>query len=126
MHELNCDIERAMAWAAEYHSEVEIKFMDALKRVPSWGPIVDEQLGKYIAGIANWPRANVCWSFEGKRHFGDKGLEIQLTRRVPLLPKFERDDNLRGKDVIVPEVGCEGLVMVVHREMTKSPGHTTG
>ncbi|KAF8970725.1 terpenoid synthase [Flammula alnicola] len=105
MHEFNVDLDGAMQWAANYHVEVETKFLDGLKRVPSWGPEIDQQLKQYIYGLANWPRCNDCWNFESGRYFGSKGREIQKTRLVPLLPKSVcRDNSLRRENVVVPLV----------------------
>ncbi|KAG2101571.1 terpenoid synthase [Suillus discolor] len=87
MLELDFDIGSAMAWAAHYHAEVQKRFIDGLAKVPSWGPSVDVLVKEYLDGIANWARANHSWSYESQRYFSTKGLEIQQTRRVPLLPK---------------------------------------
>ena len=87
MHKMKLDLDGAMKWVADYHSELEKKFLDGLKKVPSWGEDIDPQVQQYLNGIAIWPRGNYCWSFESGRYFGDKGLEYQRTRLVPLLPK---------------------------------------
>ena len=104
MHQFNVDLEGAMQWVVEYHKEVERRFLDGLKRVPSWGPKIDAQMEEYIYGLANWPRCNDCWNFESGRYFGNKGLEIQKSRLVPLLPKNLPDSHLRRENVIVPLV----------------------
>jgi hypothetical protein len=62
---------------------------------------MDHQLREYIAGMAIWPRSADCWNFEGGRYFGSKGLEIQKTRRVPLLPKVNVDCTLKRENVAV-------------------------
>ncbi|KAG2134643.1 isoprenoid synthase domain-containing protein [Suillus cothurnatus] len=89
MLELGLDIGGAIAWAANYHAELQRQFIDGLAKVPSWGPSVDVLVKEYLDGIAIWPRASSCWSYEGQRYFGTRGLEIQRTRLVPLLPKAE-------------------------------------
>ena len=91
-----------MEWVARYHEEVEAKFLDGLKRVPSWGKEVDDQVAEYIEHLANWPRCNDCWNFESGRYFGSKGLQIQKTRLVPLLLKRPQNRNLHKEDVVVP------------------------
>jgi len=88
MHQFNCDINDAMARAAKYQAELQTDFLNQRKMLPSWGPDIDKQINEYIPGVANWCRAYDCWCFESHRYFGDKGLEIQQTRCVPLLPKF--------------------------------------
>ncbi|KAJ7834050.1 isoprenoid synthase domain-containing protein [Mycena olivaceomarginata] len=104
MHQFNIDLYAAMAWVCDYHEEVETRFLDGLKRVPSFGPHLDKQLQDYIGHLANWPRCNDCWNFESGRYFGNKGLEIQKTRYVPRLPKVEMDLTLKRENVVVPLV----------------------
>jgi hypothetical protein len=104
MHQFNIGLKDAMEWVVNYHEEVEAKFLDGLKRLPSFGSKVDEQLEEYILGLANWPRCNDCWNFESGRYFGNKGLEIQESRYVPLLPKVSINPNLKREEVVVPLV----------------------
>jgi len=104
MHQFDTDLDGALAWVCQYHEEVKARFLEGLKRVPSFGPKVDRQLEEYILHLANWPRANDCWNFESGRYFGSKGLEIQKTRCVPLLPKVQNDPTLRREQVVVPLV----------------------
>ena len=86
MHHLGLDLDGAVEWAASYHRDAQKRFLDAMKLVPSFGSAaVDVELETYINRIAFWVRANYCWSFEGGRYFGDRGVEYQTTRRVPLL-----------------------------------------
>jgi Delta6-protoilludene synthase len=104
MHQLNTDLPGAMEWVSRYHEDIEARFLDGLKRVPSFGTAVDHQLQQYIEHIANWPRCNDCWNFESGRYFGSKGLDIQRTRYVHLLPKRKVDPALRQQQVVVPIV----------------------
>lgn len=107
MRQFKTDFEGAMEWVTNYHTEVETKFLDGLKRLPSWGPEMDRQVQQYLYGLANWPRCNDCWNFESGRYFGGKGREIQKTRRVPLLPKAippSANSSLRRENVVVPLV----------------------
>ncbi|KAG1779591.1 terpenoid synthase [Suillus placidus] len=87
MLELDLDRGSAMAWAAHYHAEVQKRFIDGLAKVPSWGPSIDVLVKEYLDGIGNWARANHAWSYESQRYFATKGLEIQQTRLIPLLPR---------------------------------------
>lgn len=63
MFELGLDRSGAMSWAAAYHAEIEAKFINGLLKLPSWGATLDAQIKQYLNGIANWARANYCWSF---------------------------------------------------------------
>ncbi|KAI0290412.1 terpenoid synthase [Multifurca ochricompacta] len=88
MYQNKTDIQEAMNWVSEYHKELEEKFMDIYEnKIPKFGKPVDEQLAQYVDGIGNWVRANYQWGFESERYFGKKGLEIQRTRWVTLMPK---------------------------------------
>ena len=87
MHQMKTDLDGAMKCAAEYYSKSRRKFLEGLNKVPSWGEEIDIQVQQYLNGIAYWPQGNYCWSFESGRYFGNKGLEYQRTRLVPLLPK---------------------------------------
>ena len=105
MNEFNVDLEGAMRWAADYHRAVQLKFLDDLQRVPSWGSDIDRQVGQYIRGLAIWARGNHCWGYEGGRYFGDRGPEYQRTRLVPLIPKtvpFRENASNRREKVVVP------------------------
>lgn len=90
MLELGLDRGGAIAWAAHYHAELQKRFIDGLAKIPSWGTSVDALVKEYVDGMAIWPRADTCWSYEGQRYFGTRGPEIQQTRLVPLLPKADR------------------------------------
>ncbi|KAF9816953.1 hypothetical protein IEO21_03718 [Rhodonia placenta] len=78
-----------------YHARVESKFIEGLKNLPSWGAEVDTQVTEYLTRIANWPRANYCWSFESHRYFGDKGLELSRTH-PPVSAPHHREKGVWG------------------------------
>ncbi|KAI6031314.1 terpenoid synthase [Pisolithus microcarpus] len=104
MFELGLDRSGAMSWAAAYHAEIEAKFINGLLKLPSWGATLDAQIKQYLNGIANWARANYCWSYEGQRYFGNRGREIEKTRLVPLLSKARRDPNMREQNIVVADL----------------------
>lgn len=106
MKQFGYTLDEALKWTANRHEEVQARFLDGMKRLPSFGPDVDPRLQQYIQAIATGPRANDCWNFESGRYFGSKGLEIQSTRIVPILPKVVVDNRctLRRENVVVPLV----------------------
>ncbi|KZT64788.1 terpenoid synthase [Daedalea quercina L-15889] len=105
MQQYGFTLDEALQWTANYHEDVEARFLDGMKKIPSFGPDVDPQLHEFIEAIALWPRTNDCWNFESGRYFGSKGLEIQKTRIVPILPKVVGNHrSLRRQDVVVPLV----------------------
>lgn len=104
MRQFDLDLSSGIDWVAAYHRDVEVKFFDTLRRMPSWGEDIDGQVAEYAQGLALWPRANECWSFEGGRYFGSKGLEYKLSRLVPILPKSTNHAQRRRGSVVVPLV----------------------
>ncbi|EJD04757.1 terpenoid synthase [Fomitiporia mediterranea MF3/22] len=107
MHEFNIDLESAISKVVQLHAQTVKDFLDGLKKLPSWGPTIDSQVQTYLHRVASWVRANDCWTFECGRYFGNKGLEIQKTRVVQLLPKIappRQDKSLRRENVAVPLV----------------------
>ena len=104
MHHFEADFDSAMNWVIKYHKDVQSRFIHNLARVPAFGPTVDAAIQEYIAHLANWPRANICWSFEGGRFFGTKGLQVQETRMAPLFSNCvpNVDVELRRELVEIP------------------------
>jgi hypothetical protein len=89
MHHGKVTREQAVLRVCESHK----KHLDRLRYLldnlsdilPSFNAEVDDALRSYIHGIlVPWVRANVEWSFEGRRYFDDKGGEAWSTRTVPL------------------------------------------
>ena len=109
MNQFGYTLDEALKWTADYHEEVEARFLDGLKRVPSFGPDADPQLQQFIQAIAMWPRTNDCWNFESGRYFGSKGAEYKRTRLVPLLPKRVQNPAARRENVEVPLVDDIGV-----------------
>ena len=98
MHQLNLTLPDAVKWAVTYYDETKKKFLDGMKRIPSWGKEIDEQVAMYVAQLAVWPRGNACWCFESGRYFGSKGLGVQKTRQVKLLPKRRQATDLHREN----------------------------
>ncbi|KDR71607.1 hypothetical protein GALMADRAFT_143861 [Galerina marginata CBS 339.88] len=86
MLEQNLDIQGAINWLERYAAGVHAEFLDNVAKMPSWGKDADRRVKLYIDGIAQWVRGNDDWTFESGRYFGSKGLEIQKTRLMSLLP----------------------------------------
>ncbi|KAJ7865813.1 isoprenoid synthase domain-containing protein [Mycena leptocephala] len=87
MHHLNLDLQGAIAWTHNRLLEVQQKFLECLP--------------KCLLELANWLRANYCWSFEGTRYFGDRGMQVLHTRCVPLLPEVQLERPTSMENVAV-------------------------
>jgi hypothetical protein len=92
MNEKGVDLDGALNWLAQYHGQVLSNFQAQYRLLPSWGPVVDTDVGTFVERLAHWIRGIDCWSLETERYFGTKGLEIKKHRRVTLLPKVKKPD----------------------------------
>ena len=86
MHEQGLNVQGAIDWLERYAADVHAGFLDNVANMPSWGEDIDHRVKIYIDGIAQWVRGNDDWTFESGRYFGSKGLEIQKSRVMSLLP----------------------------------------
>ena len=87
MQQFNLDPQEAMDRAYECLRELQSKFIRLIDEVPSFGREVDTAVSEYIFHMGCWVQANVCWSFETGRFFGNKGLDVQRDGWVELYPK---------------------------------------
>ena len=90
----NLDVAGAMNWVCELHYKKQSEFLALQKTLPSFGSEVDTPLNEYVDLLGNWTRGNYTWNFEGRRYFGDIGVEVQRTRWVPLMPKVVVDESI--------------------------------
>ncbi|KAF8163642.1 isoprenoid synthase domain-containing protein [Crassisporium funariophilum] len=56
------------------------------KKLPSWGPEIDDMVERYVQGLQDWIVGSLHWSFQTHRYFGTKGQEVKKHRFVKLLP----------------------------------------
>ncbi|XP_044718814.1 delta(6)-protoilludene synthase [Hirsutella rhossiliensis] len=92
MDQLHLDVQGAMNWAADYHAATVRQFREVYETIPRWGGQVDLDIETYVDGMGNWVRANVQWSFESERYFGNKSGRVMTTRRMSLLPRTRPED----------------------------------
>ncbi|KAF8268453.1 terpenoid synthase [Lactarius quietus] len=87
MNEKKVNLHRALDWVAEYHGQVLSEFQAQHRVLPSWDPVIDQNLMTYVERLGQFMRGIDCWAFETERYFGTKGREVQKQRIVTLLPK---------------------------------------
>ncbi|KAI0058755.1 terpenoid synthase [Artomyces pyxidatus] len=92
MRQKGLDMEASLDWVTQYHSDCLAEFLELRRNLPSFGPELDDTVAEYVDGVAQWVRGGDCWSFESRRYFGDRGLEVQKVRKVDLLPVLGMDD----------------------------------
>ncbi|KAI0332667.1 terpenoid synthase [Cubamyces sp. BRFM 1775] len=87
MRDKGLNLNEAVEWLAAEHAKVADRFCALWKELATleFGSAeLDDAFGAYVNYLANWPRANVCWSFEGGRYFGTDGARVKLERVVRL------------------------------------------
>ncbi|KAI0664549.1 terpenoid synthase [Cubamyces menziesii] len=95
MREKGLDLNGAVEWLAAEHTNVAGRFCALWKELATleFGSAeLDDAFGAYVHHLANWPRANVCWSFEGGRYFGGDGGRVKLDGFVRLERKSETNE----------------------------------
>jgi hypothetical protein len=78
-------LEAAVERACEMHKADMNRLLYLFENLPKFPGEAGEDLRRYLTDcILPWVRGNVCWSFKGRRYFGDKGPEVEATRLVAL------------------------------------------
>lgn len=92
MRDKGLGLNEAVAWLAAEHDKVVDRFCalwKELAKLEFGSAELDDAFGAYVNYLANWPIANVCWSFEGGRYFGSDGPRVRLERVVKLERKLK-------------------------------------
>ncbi|KDR79140.1 hypothetical protein GALMADRAFT_137032 [Galerina marginata CBS 339.88] len=98
MAEKNLDVQAAIEWLERGVSKVVDTFLDDINSLPSWGNKVDQKVKIYVDGVAQVLRGADDWSYESRRYFGNKGLEVQKSRvmTTTLLSPKDWQGNVMG------------------------------
>jgi hypothetical protein len=86
MHEQGLDLQRAIGYAGQMCKSAIQRFEDNRAILPSWGEEVDRQVAIYVQGLQDWIVANLHWSFESTRYFGNDGQAVKRDGIIKLLP----------------------------------------
>jgi len=91
MYEKNLQVKEAVEWFNDWHNDILREFLALREQVDvstrrEYGDEVAKQVRFYVDGLAMWVRGSDDWHFEGQRHFGELGPQIQKTREVLMLP----------------------------------------
>ncbi|KAF8350406.1 terpenoid synthase [Amanita rubescens] len=82
-------LQSAIDYAGDMWKQTLEKFMEDEKRLPSWGPEVDDMVQKYLSGLRDWCVGSLYWSFRTHRYFGRDGQNVIKHRTVKLISKVE-------------------------------------
>ncbi|KIJ66684.1 hypothetical protein HYDPIDRAFT_85809 [Hydnomerulius pinastri MD-312] len=84
MHERGMDLQSAADLVGEEFTKLMDAYSEGRKAMKSWGPELDGDLKQYFDALGQWVAANMEWSFETQRYFGDAFKEVKKTRLVKL------------------------------------------
>lgn len=87
MRQEGLDLQSAVDFVGDLCKQSIDRFIEQRAHLPSWGPDIDQQVEKYVGGLADWIVGSLHWSFESERYFGKSGLDVKKTRVVELLPR---------------------------------------
>lgn len=59
MADRNIDIQTASDTVGTYFEELMDRYLDARKRLPSWGPEIDAGVSLYMDAMAHWVKGNL-------------------------------------------------------------------
>ncbi|KAJ2972687.1 hypothetical protein NQ176_g7016 [Zarea fungicola] len=77
------DDQGAINWAAGFHNSIVRELTHLLANVPRFSQPIDQLVDDYVDGMGNWVFSNYIWSFESRRYFGNRGLEVLKTKTIP-------------------------------------------
>ncbi|KAJ3499352.1 hypothetical protein NLG97_g390 [Lecanicillium saksenae] len=78
------DDQSAINWTAGFHNSIVRELAHLLENRPRFEPSIDRLLNEYIDGMGNWVFSNYIWSFESRRYFGTRGMEVYRTKVIPM------------------------------------------
>ncbi|KAI0675633.1 terpenoid synthase [Trametes maxima] len=87
MQEKRLTVDEALRWLSNEHRQRADRFFALWPEVAALdfgSQEVDSAFQLYLDHLANWPRANECWSYESGRYFGGDGARVKLERVVEL------------------------------------------
>jgi hypothetical protein len=88
MHEHSLGLQDALDWLDGYAKKTIAKFLADRANLPSFGSAdIDASVVEYIDRMARCVRGYDSWSYETVRYYGDRGLEVQQSRKITLMPK---------------------------------------
>ncbi len=78
-------LQEAINRAAELCNEEVRKFMDKESRLPSFGPVTDPKLQRYVLGLRYWMRGYMDWALETERYQPTKKTnKIEISPELPV------------------------------------------
>ncbi|PFH51684.1 hypothetical protein AMATHDRAFT_2790 [Amanita thiersii Skay4041] len=82
----NHTLQSAVDYVGDLCSKTIDRFIEYQKKLPSWGPEVDDMVKRYVQGLQDWIVGSLHWSFQTTRYFGNEGQQVKQHRLVKLLP----------------------------------------
>lgn len=89
IHHHGHTVQSAVDHAGKMWRDTMEKFIADEQRLPSWGPVVDDMVQKYVSGLRDWSVGSLHWSFRTHRYFGLDGENVKKNRIVKVINKLE-------------------------------------
>ncbi|KAH9929557.1 terpenoid synthase [Epithele typhae] len=80
------DLQGACDYVGAHYAGLIRTYLDAKRRLPSWGARADRQIAQHAMGMEAWAVGNINWSFQTARYFGHAHDDVRRTRIVELYP----------------------------------------
>ncbi|QRW10084.1 terpene synthase [Ceratobasidium sp. AG-Ba] len=79
MYNEQTDLQSAVNHVEKLAYERIKQFIDVKSRLPSFGPKLDPQIGRYVQGLEYWIQGTVHWVFTSPRYFGTDTEKLRST-----------------------------------------------
>ncbi|KAK2466649.1 hypothetical protein APHAL10511_000907 [Amanita phalloides] len=89
MHHYGHSLQGAVDHAGEMWKQTMEKFIEDERKLPSWGPEVDDMVKKYVSGLRDWAVGSLYWSFRSHRYFGTDGQSVMKHRTVKVISRLQ-------------------------------------
>ena len=84
MRSKRLDLQGAADAVGAYYAQLVRTYLDAKRRLPSWGPHADALVAAHARGMEAWAAGNLDWSFHTPRYFGAARDAVRKARIVAL------------------------------------------
>lgn len=88
MRKFDMNIQAAVYWCVHLHAKKRERFRASCLTLHVLGDKLTPDVIRFVNLLGYWVRANLEWSFECGRYFGNRGPEIKTARVIELRPKM--------------------------------------
>ena len=89
MHKHQAGVQEAIDIGGDLFKTKMERFYELYPQVPRFTGPVDLDVQRLVDGMGHCLSGILYWTFESERYFGKRGVEIQKSRKMKLLPKAD-------------------------------------